>query len=125
MVRVDCKFKPTHSRVGVPQDMQDYKKTTMVKDLRSGKWDIFENRVAADEVNDFDKDTAAACLIFLQEPRYWKDFRIRKTSNVALNARIDLTAGDMLLDENTKVTTMNQEAEANHHEWSCHPRFAG
>ena len=43
-VRVNGKWWPKNTQVHYPNDLKDFKKTTMV--CREGKWEIFEDRVA-------------------------------------------------------------------------------
>ncbi len=74
----------------------------MIKDRYSDKWEIFEDRVPAREVNDFDREQVHACLIFLQEPRYWIDGETDEVADVAFKVCFGFTAKDMLLEETPK-----------------------
>ena len=69
-VRVDAKFKPNQTRVGVPLELKDHRKTTMAKDRNTGKWYAIENRIPAKDFMNIDTDKICAVLIFMQEPRH-------------------------------------------------------
>ena len=62
------KFYPRDSKVGVPDQMAKYRKTTLVQVDEESPWEVVEDRVHSKAITVFDK-TYERCLIFLQEPR--------------------------------------------------------
>ena len=107
-IRLDVKFKPHHTRIGIPTEMGDFRKTTLVKS-REGKWSVLEDRVTSRTVTSCNKETDAACLVFLQPPRYWRTDSDDKITDVAFNAVAPFTAQQLLQDGSAKVTTMTRK----------------
>ena len=108
-VRVNAKYKATNSEVGVPPQLEDYKKTTIAKRLDDSSWDIIEDRVGARDRCDIDVTQYIACLIFLQEPRYWVRDSDDSVTSVAFKAVTEFQAKDLLNLAGTKVVTMNKK----------------
>ena len=55
-VRVNGKFDPQNTKVGLPQNMRDYRKTTVARHAHTGEWETIEERVPAEQVHEFEKD---------------------------------------------------------------------
>ena len=87
--------------------MEDHKKTTLIRDRWTKKWTVFEDRVHARQVNYVDRDRAQACLIFMQEPRFWCDKRTDEVTPVAFNAVF--SAPELLQQSKAKITTMSKK----------------
>ena len=64
LVRVNCKFDPTHTGIKFPPAMQNCVKSTLARNARSGKWEIAEDRVSIEMEVQFAKGKFDRCAIF-------------------------------------------------------------
>ena len=105
-VRVSGKFWPSDTRIGVPDHLSHYRKTTLVQVDAESDWQMFEDRAPARDVKSFGNQEYERCLIFLQEPRYWTDAETNKATNVAFNAVSYFDAGEIIRDGGLEVATL-------------------
>ena len=85
-VRVNGKYSPSDTKIGVPGAMWNYRKTTLVQKSEGSQWTVLEDRVPAREFTSDIGGLYARCLIFLQEPRYWTEEDTGVVTDVAFNA---------------------------------------
>ena len=111
-IRVNGKYFPRDTQVGIPKPLETYKKTTMVQVDDESEWTMIENRVPSKTITALGGQYEK-CLIFLQEPRYYIDAETGETTDVAFNA-VELmeehlqeikgvSVGDLMQDKNAEI----------------------
>ena len=104
-VRVNGKFDPQNTKVGLPQNMREFKNTTVARDSRTGEWETIE----AEQFVEFDKDeNVDACSVFLQEPRERVDERSGRPINVCFKAIDPWHGREAIIAERATAMTKRQ-----------------
>ena len=66
-VRVNCKYNPTSSKIVLPNTMQHFRRTTLVKSTEESTWTHLQDRASVKDVTET-KNTPKM-VVFLPEPR--------------------------------------------------------
>ena len=108
-VRVNGKYWPQDTKIGIPEQLAVYRKTTLAKADDESSWEVIEDRVPSRSVTTLAKDKYVKCLIFLQEPRFWTNTETDEVTDVAFNAVQSFSVGDVIRDGTAEVTTLGRK----------------
>ena len=103
-LRVNGKFFPSNTKIGVPQQFRGWQKTTLTQVDEESPWRCVEDRVDVSVVTSFENDEVGRCLIFLQPPKAGGGDVAMGSDPVAFNATFHI--GE-LLDE-AHVSTLDK-----------------